>query len=67
MASVGKNFWTIEPVFGITYMLDKWEFSAKFMYDFNTSQNKYATVYGFEVDRDPGQEGPDPGDRYRRE
>jgi len=56
MASVGKNFWTIEPVLGVTYMLDNWEFSAKFMYDFNTSQDKYATVYGFEVDRDPGQE-----------
>ncbi len=56
MASVGRNFWTIEPVLGITYMLDNWAFSAKLMYDFNTSQDKYATVYGFEVDRDPGQE-----------
>ena len=56
LATVGKNFWTIEPVFGVTYLLDNWEFSAKFMYDFNTSQDKYATVYGVEVDRDPGQE-----------
>ena len=56
MASVGTNFWTFEPVFGVTYMLDNWAFSAKFMYDFNTSQDNYPTVYGFEVDRDPGQE-----------
>ncbi len=56
MAAVGHNFWTIEPVLGITYMLNEWEFSAKFMYDFNTTQDDYATVYGFEVDRDPGQE-----------
>lgn len=56
MASIGQNFWTIEPVLGVTYMLDNWEFSAKFMYDFNTTQDDYATVYGIEVDRDPGQE-----------
>ena len=56
MASVGVNFWTIEPVLGVTYMVDNWEFSGKFMYDFNTSQDDYATVYGFQVDRDPGQE-----------
>lgn len=56
LASVGKNFWTFEPVLGITYMVEGWEFSGKFMYDFSTSQDDYATVYGFEVDRDPGQE-----------
>ncbi len=56
MASVGTNFWTIEPVLGITYMANNWEFSAKFMYDFNSTQEDYATVYGLEVDRDPGQE-----------
>ncbi|HHD63532.1 MAG TPA: hypothetical protein ENK96_04030 [Desulfobulbaceae bacterium] len=56
MATVGHNFWTIEPVVAVTYMLDSWEFSAKFMYDFNTSQDDYPTVYGFEVDRDPGDE-----------
>jgi len=26
------------------------------MYDFNTTEDDSATVYGFEVDRDPGQE-----------
>ncbi len=56
MASVGHNFWTIEPVLGITYMAGNWEFSSKFMYDFNSTQDDYATVYGVEVDRDPGQE-----------
>jgi hypothetical protein len=56
MASVGRNFWTFEPVVAVTYMAGPWEFSGKFMYDFNTSQEKYATVYGLEVDRDPGQE-----------
>ncbi len=56
MASVGTNFWTIEPVLGVTYMAGNWEFSGKFMYDFNTTEDDSATVYGFEVDRDPGQE-----------
>ncbi|MFZ5775174.1 MAG: SphA family protein [Thermodesulfobacteriota bacterium] len=56
MATVGHNFWTFEPVVAVTWMTGGWEFSGKFMYDFNTSQDKYATVYGFNVDRDPGQE-----------
>ena len=56
MAAVGHNFWTIEPVLGITYMTAGWEFSGKFMYDFNTTQDDYATKYGVSVDRDPGQE-----------
>ncbi len=37
-------------------MADGWEFSEKFMYDFNTTQDNYTTVYGFKVDCDPGQE-----------
>lgn len=56
MATVGHNFWTIEPVVAVTYMAGNWEFSGKFMYDFNSTQDKAPTVYGFEVDRDPGQE-----------
>ena len=56
LAAVGRNFWTFEPVVAVTYMLGGWEFSSKFMYDFSTTQDKYATKYGFEVDRDPGQE-----------
>ena len=56
MASVGKNFWTFEPVVAVTWMNGPWAISGKFMYDFNTSQDRYPTVYGVEVDRDPGQE-----------
>jgi hypothetical protein len=56
LAATGHNFWTFEPVFAITYLTNNWEFSAKFMYDFNTTQDNYATVYGVEVDRTPGQE-----------
>ncbi len=56
LATVGHNFWTIEPVIGITYLAGGWEFSGKFMYAFNTGQDDYATVYGISVDRDPGQE-----------
>jgi len=57
MASVGHNFWTFEPVFAVTYMpTPAWEFSLKFMYDFNTKQDDAPTPYGFEVDRTPGDE-----------
>ena len=56
MASVGTNFWTVEPVLAFTYMPNNWAFSIKLMYDFNTTQDDSPTVYGFEVDRDPGQE-----------
>jgi hypothetical protein len=56
MAATGHNFWTFEPVVAITYLPNNWEFSAKFMYDFNTTQDNYATVYGVKVDRTPGQE-----------
>ncbi len=56
IAAVGHNFWTFEPAVAITYMPGDWEFSGKFMYDFNTTQDDYATVYGVIVDRDPGQE-----------
>ncbi|MBN2807862.1 MAG: transporter, partial [Deltaproteobacteria bacterium] len=57
LAGVGHNFWTFEPVFGVTYMPSPaWELSFKFMYDFNTKQDDCATVYGFNVDRTPGDE-----------
>ncbi|MEA2108082.1 MAG: transporter [Pseudomonadota bacterium] len=57
MAGVGHNFWTFEPVFAITYMpTPSWEFSLKFMYDFNTEQDDCPTPYGFNVDRTPGDE-----------
>lgn len=57
LASVGHNFWTFEPVFAITCLpTPSWEFSLKFMYDFNTKQDDCPTPYGFEVDRTPGDE-----------
>ncbi|MEA3333437.1 MAG: transporter [Pseudomonadota bacterium] len=57
LAGVSHNFWTFEPVFAVTYMpTPTWEFSAKFMYDFNTKQDDCPTVYGFNVDRTPGDE-----------
>lgn len=58
MASVGHNYWTFEPVVAFTFMPYgyKLAISAKVMYDFNTKQDNCPTVYGFEVDRDPGQE-----------
>ena len=56
LAGVGHNYWTFEPVLGVTYMHNNWELSAKLMYDFSTTQDDCPTIYGFEVDRDPGQE-----------
>ena len=57
MAGIGHNYWTFEPVFAITYMpVPSWEFSLKFMYDFNTEQDDCPTPYGFNVDRTPGDE-----------
>ncbi|MCM8814716.1 MAG: transporter [Candidatus Omnitrophica bacterium] len=36
IANVGRNYWTIEPVFAFTYLSDSgWEISGKFMYDIN--------------------------------
>ncbi|MCX7706244.1 MAG: transporter [bacterium] len=36
IANVGRNYWTVEPVFAFTYMTDTgWEVSGKFMYDIN--------------------------------
>jgi len=56
LASVGHEFWTFEPVLAMTYLAGDWAFSAKLMLDFNTTQDKAPTVYGVEVDRDPGAE-----------
>ena len=41
--SMGRNYWTIEPVFALTYLpTPAWEFSVKLMYDFNTRQEDYS-------------------------
>ena len=56
LAGVGHNYWTFEPVFAVTYMpTPAWEFSLKFMYDFNTKQDDCPTIFG-NVDRTPGDE-----------
>jgi hypothetical protein len=53
LANAGRNTWTLEPVFGITY-LDKsgLELSGKFMYDFNLKNNdtKYQSGEEFHFD-----------------
>ena len=55
--SWGRNYWTIEPVFAVTWLPSpKWEISAKFMYDFNTRQEGYQPGPPAKVDRTPGQE-----------
>jgi len=57
LASVGRNFWTIEPVLAVTYMFTpQLAASIKLMYDFNTKQDDYPTPIGVKVDRTPGQE-----------
>lgn len=58
-ASAGGNFWTIEPIFAFTYLLESnWCLSFKAMYDFNTKNDEYV-VPGPDptvVERDPGDE-----------
>ncbi len=57
IASVGRNFWTFEPVLAVTWLpLPPLEISAKFMYDFNTHQDDYEPGPPYQIDRDPGQE-----------
>lgn len=57
LASVGRNFWTFEPVLAITYMFTpQLAASLKLMYDFNTEQDDYPTPMGVTIDRTPGQE-----------
>ena len=57
LASVGRNFWTIEPVLALTYMFTpRLSASLKLMYDFNTKQDDYPTPMGVKIDRTPGQE-----------
>lgn len=57
LASIGRNFWTFEPVLAVTWLpTQNLEFSAKLMYDFNTQQGDYALPTGHLADRTPGQE-----------
>ena len=56
--NIGKNFYTFEPVLGVTFMLPfKATLSFKFMYDFNTTNNDYINpMTGKETSLKPGQE-----------
>lgn len=43
LANPGRNYWTFEPVIGVTYLSDSGiEVSGKFMYDFNTKNTDHA-------------------------
>ncbi len=42
LANPGRNYWTFEPVIGLTYLSDSGiEVSGKFMYDFNTKNTDF--------------------------
>lgn len=53
---LSKNNWTIEPVLAVTYLWKGFDFSGKFMYDFNTTNDDYLDASGNVVDLDSGQE-----------
>ena len=53
LANLGRNYWTFEPVLGVTYLSDYgFELSAKFMYDINTENDdtKYKSGQEFHFD-----------------
>ena len=57
LAKIGRNYWTFEPVLGLTYVWDNgFELSGKFMYDFNTENNdtKYKSGQEFHFDYTAG-------------
>ncbi len=58
IASVGKNFWTFEPIFGISAIYENgWSWSGKFMFDINMTNDEYvAPGTTAEVELDPGME-----------
>lgn len=54
---MSKNHWTITPVFAISYLPNHWDFSAKFMYDFHTTNEEwFDPSTGQQADLDAGQE-----------
>lgn len=54
---LSRNHWTFEPVLAVTYLWKGFDFSGKFMYDFNTTNDEFIdTTTGNEVDLEPGQE-----------
>ncbi|TAN38294.1 MAG: hypothetical protein EPN25_14100 [Nitrospirae bacterium] len=53
LANVGRNYWTFEPIAGITYVSDSgFDVSAKIMYDINTKNDdtNYTSGNEFHVD-----------------
>ena len=53
LANIGRNYWTFEPILGITYLNPSgFEVSAKLMYDFNTknSDMDYQSGQEFHID-----------------
>ena len=57
LAYIRHNYWTFEPIVSFTLFLTKrWDISSKLMYSINTTQDDCPTIYGINVDRDPGQE-----------
>ena len=53
---LAKNHWTIEPVLAVSWLWEGFDVSAKFMYDFNTSNDRYLTSNGSLGRLSPGQE-----------
>ncbi len=55
---IGKNFWTIEPVFAVTGIYPTgWSWSLKMMYDINTTNDKFFNpATGMHSDLEPGDE-----------
>lgn len=52
-ANIGRNYWTLEPVFAVTHLTDGGlDLSAKFMYDFNRENDdtNYKTGQEFHFD-----------------
>ncbi len=53
---LAKNHWTFEPVVAVTYLWNGFDFSGKFMYDFNTKNDSYILGGVGEGELTPGQE-----------
>lgn len=57
LSSMGRNYWTFEPVLAATWMpTPELEFSVKLMYDINTRQDDYCPGPPVLIDRTPGDE-----------
>ncbi|HPN31718.1 MAG TPA: transporter [bacterium] len=53
LANIGRNYWTFQPLLGLTYVSDNgFEYSGKFMYDINSknTDTKYKSGNEFHFD-----------------